>query len=117
MEIYVREEFYPIIEVETLNSDSSDYDNSIAKHIKETVKYDQDFLESGILGRVIVTFTITKEGKVTNEKIIRGVYDRLDKDVLIAITERLADEELSLPIGPAISMEEVKQVVDLINKF
>ena len=87
MEIYIREEIYPIIEVETLNSDSSDYDNSIAKHIKETVKYDQDFLESGILGRVIVTFTITKEGKVTNEKIIRGVYDRLDKDVLIAIKE------------------------------
>ena len=35
----------------------------------------------------------------------------------LPITERLADEELSLPIGPAISMEEVKQVVDLINKF
>ncbi len=35
----------------------------------------------------------------------------------LPITERLADEELSLPIGPAISMDEVKQVVDLINKF
>lgn len=35
----------------------------------------------------------------------------------LPITERLADEELSLPIGPAISMEDVKHVVDLINKF
>jgi dTDP-4-amino-4,6-dideoxygalactose transaminase len=35
----------------------------------------------------------------------------------LPITERLADEELSLPIGPAISIDEVKQVVDLINKF
>ena len=35
----------------------------------------------------------------------------------LPITERLADEELSLPIGPAISLEEVAQVVDLINKF
>ena len=35
----------------------------------------------------------------------------------LPITERIADEELSLPIGPAITMEEVKQVIDLINQF
>lgn len=35
----------------------------------------------------------------------------------LPITERLADEELSIPIGPAITMEEVAQVVELINKF
>jgi dTDP-4-amino-4,6-dideoxygalactose transaminase len=33
------------------------------------------------------------------------------------ITERIANEELSLPIGPAITMEEVAEVVDLINRF
>ena len=33
------------------------------------------------------------------------------------ITERIANEELSLPIGPSITMEEVAQVVTLINKF
>ena len=33
------------------------------------------------------------------------------------VTERIANEELSLPIGPAIKMEEVKEVVDLINNF
>ena len=35
----------------------------------------------------------------------------------LPITERLADEELSLPIGPAITSEEVAQVVTLINEF
>ena len=35
----------------------------------------------------------------------------------LPITEKIADEELSLPIGPAITMEEVKQVVKLINMF
>ena len=35
----------------------------------------------------------------------------------LPITERLADEELSLPIGPAIQMEEVAEVVELINRF
>ena len=33
----------------------------------------------------------------------------------LPITEKIADEELSLPIGPAIMMEEVKRVVELIN--
>lgn len=35
----------------------------------------------------------------------------------LPITERLADEELSIPIGPTITIDEVKQVVDLINRF
>lgn len=35
----------------------------------------------------------------------------------LPITEKIADEELSLPIGPTITMEEVKKVIELINKF
>lgn len=32
-------------------------------------------------------------------------------------TERIANEELSLPIGPAITIEEVAEVVNLINRY
>ena len=35
----------------------------------------------------------------------------------LRITERLADEELSLPIGPSIKLKEVIDVVRLINTF
>jgi dTDP-4-amino-4,6-dideoxygalactose transaminase len=35
----------------------------------------------------------------------------------LPITEKLADEELSLPIGPTITMVEVDKVVELVNKF
>ena len=35
----------------------------------------------------------------------------------LPITERLADEELSLPIGPAITKQEVNQVIETLNKF
>lgn len=35
----------------------------------------------------------------------------------LPITERLADEELSLPIGPSITLEEIAEVVSLINQF
>lgn len=35
----------------------------------------------------------------------------------LPITERLANEELSLPIGPTITREEVAYVVDFVNRF
>lgn len=35
----------------------------------------------------------------------------------LPVTERLADEELSLPIGPTITMEDVEEVVSFINQF
>lgn len=35
----------------------------------------------------------------------------------LPITEFLADEELSLPIGPAITMEDAVEVVRLVNEF
>lgn len=35
----------------------------------------------------------------------------------LPISERLADEELSLPIGPTVSLEDIAEVVRLINAF
>lgn len=35
----------------------------------------------------------------------------------LPVTERLADEELSLPVGPAITVEEAEQVVTIVNNF
>lgn len=35
----------------------------------------------------------------------------------LPITERIADEELSLPIGPSITFDDVERVINLINKF
>ena len=35
----------------------------------------------------------------------------------LPITERIADEELSLPIGPSINIEEVTEIVRLIKEF
>lgn len=35
----------------------------------------------------------------------------------LPITEYIADHELSLPIGPSITMEEVATIVEIINKF
>ena len=35
----------------------------------------------------------------------------------LPITEQIANEELSLPIGPTITQEEIAKIIDLINKF
>ena len=35
----------------------------------------------------------------------------------LPITERLADEELSLPIGPTITIAELSQIIELVNLF
>ena len=35
----------------------------------------------------------------------------------LPITERIANEELSLPIGPAITEREAKTIIELINRF
>ena len=35
----------------------------------------------------------------------------------LPITEQIANQELSLPIGPTISIKEIEFVIDKINKF
>lgn len=40
-----------------------------------------------------------------------------DPGLSFPITERLADEELSLPIGPTISIEEVRSIIFHLNRF
>ena len=37
--------------------------------------------------------------------------------LLLPITERLADEELSLPIGPTITINEIIKIVDVVNSY
>ena len=38
-------------------------------------------------------------------------------DLSLPITEYIADNELSLPIGPAISIQDVRKVIEIINAF
>lgn len=35
----------------------------------------------------------------------------------LPVTEKIAEEELSLPIGPSIRIDEVEQIVNLVNSF
>ncbi len=54
----------------------------LSDYISKNVKYPLKAEENGIQGRVIVTLIITKEGKVTNPKIVKSVDPSLDKEAL-----------------------------------
>ncbi len=49
------------------------------KHYPEEVK------KAGIEGRVVTQLTITKKGKLTNVKLLRGVHPLLDKEAIRVI--------------------------------
>lgn len=38
-------------------------------------------------------------------------------NISLPITEQIAEQELSLPIGPAISLDDVNRIIDLVNRF
>lgn len=70
-----------------------------------------DYLEENGVGTVC-HYPIAPHKQECYEKEVWNI-----PQLSLPVTERLADEELSLPIGPAITLAEVAQVVELINKF
>ena len=54
----------------------------LQKFIKENLHYPKESVQKRIQGKVIVRFTIEKDGSVTNAKVIRSVDSLLDKEAL-----------------------------------
>lgn len=54
----------------------------LLKWLTANMKYPESALENHIEGKVIVKFTIEKDGTVTNPYIVRGVNDELDGEAL-----------------------------------
>ena len=59
--------------------------NEFSKWVNEHKIYPEEAKKAGIEGRVYTRFTITKEGKLTNVKIIRGVHPLLDEEAIRVI--------------------------------
>ena len=64
------------------DGDANDFKNWVDKH----KCYPEEAKKSRIEGRVITKFTITKEGKLTKVRILRGVHPLLDQE---AVRDRL----------------------------
>jgi len=70
-----------------------------------------DYLEKNGVGTVI-HYPIAPHKQECYSKV-----DWKTPQLSLPITERIADEELSLPIGPTINFDDVKEIVELINTF
>ena len=55
------------------------------KWVEEHKIYPEEAKKAGIEGRVTTQFTITKEGKLTNVKLLRGVHPLLDQEAIRVI--------------------------------
>lgn len=94
-----REELYedPIKRtVESENKDSQTLDvkpsfnggdaNQFARWVNTQLKWPDKILEYGIDGRVIVKFTIDKDGSVTNVKVINGIHPDIDEEAVRVVS-------------------------------
>ena len=59
--------------------------NEFSKWVNEHKIYPEEAKKAGIEGRVYTRFTITKEGKLTNLKLLRGVHPLLDEEAIRVI--------------------------------
>jgi len=55
------------------------------KYLNENIKYPQMARESGIQGRVFVTFVVEKDGAVTDVKVMRGIGGGCDEEAIRVI--------------------------------
>jgi TonB family protein len=56
--------------------------NKFLEYIGENLKYPEIAMANGIQGRVIMSFIIEPDGRLTNAKILRGADPSLDKEAL-----------------------------------
>ena len=55
---------------------------AMTQYFAHNIKYPKEAIEAKISGRVVVKFTVTKEGAISNAAIIRSVHPVLDEEAL-----------------------------------
>jgi protein TonB len=55
---------------------------ALYKYLAENIKYPQMAKESGIQGRVFVTFVVERNGKVTDVRVLRGIGGGCDEEAI-----------------------------------
>ena len=60
-------------------------DEARIKYLNENIKYPQMARESGIQGRVFVTFVVEKDGSVTDVRVLRGIGGGCDEEAIRVI--------------------------------
>jgi len=57
-------------------------ENAFRNYIISSIQYPEDAVEEGIIGRVFVSFVVSKNGEVANAEVVRGVHESIDIEAL-----------------------------------
>jgi TonB family protein len=75
---------YNLIEVKpTFNGGDA---GEFSKWVNENLKYPKAAYEAGIQGRVVLQFTVEKDGKIGDVKVLRGVNPELDSEAVRVVS-------------------------------
>ncbi|HSM48721.1 MAG TPA: TonB family protein, partial [Draconibacterium sp.] len=78
-------------------------ETALRNFLASEIKYPEIASENGIQGKVYVSFIVTKEGKVTEPSILRGVDPALDKEAL-RVVSNLPDWKPGKQRGEAVNV-------------
>jgi len=62
-------------------------DHAIIKYLGNNINYPEMARESGIQGRVFVTFVVEKDGQVSNVKVLRGIGGGCDEEAIRVVQQ------------------------------
>ena len=56
--------------------------DAMMKYLRDNIKYPSICIESGIVGRVILSFVVNKDGSIEQVEVVSGVHERLDAEAI-----------------------------------
>lgn len=60
--------------------------NALYDYLRKNMKYPAICRESGITGRVIVSFTVNKDGSIVDVEVVKGVHPQMDKEAVRVVS-------------------------------
>lgn len=91
-------------------------DEQLRKDISSEVKYPEEAKKKGIQGRVYVSFVVSKEGKIKDSKIARGVNPLLDKEALRVMNALDKTWKPGKQRGTAVNIEYTVPIIFALDK-
>ena len=83
----VEEETIPFMFVEEKPKFNGGDANEFSKWVGKNLVYPEIAKENGVQGKVILSFTLTAEGEITNIKVVRGIDPALDKEAVRVVSK------------------------------
>ena len=76
----------PFVSVEEKPTFEGGDANDFSNWVNQNIKYPQEAIDQNISGKVILQFTVNKEGEVKDVKVLRGVNELLDNEAVRVVS-------------------------------